>query len=208
MQIDGDWEKAAWKTLKPVLIKNFMGKIPSFKPVAYAKMRYDDEFLYLIFRVEDRYVRIQTKELNGPVSGDACVEFFFSPDSKFPERYFNLEINAAGVPLMGYHINGHKEYTLLKPDELKTLKIAHSLPDTLNHEIAEPVTWTVECRIPIILLKKYSNIAAPEKGVRWKANFYKTSGKSSNPHWITWAPVIHPKPNFHLPLFFGTIEFK
>ncbi|MCB0276848.1 MAG: diguanylate cyclase, partial [Calditrichaeota bacterium] len=26
-------------------------------------------------------------------------------------------------------------------------------------------------------------------------------------HWLTWAPVEHPKPNFHLPEFFGTLVF-
>ena len=208
MEIDGEWEKDVWKSVKAISINNFMGKIPSFKPQAKAKMMYDDRFLYVIFRVKDRHVRIQTTNFNGPVSGDACVEFFFAPDSNFPERYFNLEINAGGVPLMGYHINGHKEYTMLQPEELKQLKIAHSLPARLDQEISQPVTWTVECRIPLSVLKKYSNIAVPEKGSIWRANFYKTSSRSSNPHWITWAPVESPKPNFHLPGYFGTLLFR
>ncbi|HEY0670057.1 MAG TPA: carbohydrate-binding family 9-like protein [Sphingobacteriaceae bacterium] len=208
MQIDANWDKREWKRTKGITLTNFMGEIPAFKPLAKAKMMYDKDHLYLIFRVKDRHVRIQTRNFNGPVSGDACVEFFFSPDQNFPLRYFNLEINAGGVPLMGYHTNGQKEFKLLQPDELKLIKIAHSLPGNLEQEIAEPVTWTVECRIPLSLLQKYTAITTPEKGIGWKANFYKTSSRSSNPHWITWAPVSNPKPNFHLPQFFGTIVFN
>ena len=54
-----------------------MGTIPEFRPAVKAKMTYDDENLYVIFRVQDRYVRCITKDFNGPVWEDSCVEFFF-----------------------------------------------------------------------------------------------------------------------------------
>ena len=81
-----------------------MGEIPKFYPVVRAKMMYDRDNLYVIFRVEDRYVRCVTREFNGPVWDDSCVELFFSPDSGAPSKYFNLEINCGGTPLMYYNI--------------------------------------------------------------------------------------------------------
>jgi len=58
------------------------------------------------------------------------------------------------------------------------------------------------------MLRKYAKITQPKKGVTWKANFYKTSSRSTNPHYITWSEVKNPKPQFHLPQFFGNITFR
>lgn len=204
--IDGNWDKREWKKVREISISNYMGEVPAFRPVAKSKMMYDNENLYLIFRVEDRHVRIQTEKFNGPVSGDACVEFFFSPDSEYPLRYFNLEINAGGTALMAYHLDGVRNN--LSEKDFGIVQIAHTLPRKLDKEISEPVTWIIECKIPLELLKKYANITEPKKGVSWKANFYKTSSRSSNPHYITWSVVDNPKPQFHLPQFFGTLIFK
>ncbi len=207
MKIDADWNKSQWKKIKEISITNYMGAIPAFKPVAKAKMMYDDENLYLIFRVEDRYVRLQTAaKFNGKVFEDACVEFFFSPDSKLPLDYFNLEMNAGGLALMGYHPGGKTVY--LDEKDFENVEIAHSLPERLEKEITDPVTWTVEYKLPLAMLKKFSNVTQPAKGVVWKANFFKTSSKNSNPHYITWSFVNNKTPQFHLPQYFGTLKFK
>jgi hypothetical protein len=208
LEINADWNKPQWRKVKEIAINNFTGDVPAFRPVAKAKMMYDDKNLYVIFKVEDQHVRIQATEFNGPVSADACVEFFFSPDTSAPMHYFNLEVNAGGTPLMGYHLDHQKVKKMLQPEELKLIEIAHSLPKKLEKEIAEPVTWTVEYRVPLDLLRKYSPVTQPKKGVSWHANFYKTASRSSNPHWITWSVVNSPKPDFHLPEFFGTVTFK
>lgn len=208
IKIDADWNKAQWKKIKPIEVKLYMGKVSSFQPEVQAKMMYDPDHLYVIFRVKDRFVKSVVTDYNGPVSTDSCVEFFFSPDSGFPLKYFNLEINAGGTPLMFYITKPMSEVSRLLPDELKQIEIAHSLPAKVDPEITEPVTWTIECRLPISILSKYSNITKPAPGVVWKANFYKTGSKTSNPNYLTWSFVDNPRPNFHLPQFFGTLNFK
>ena len=80
MKIDGNWQKSEWQNAESLDIINYMGQVPGFQPVAKAKMMYDDENLYVIFQVNDRYVRCITNVINGPVWEDSCVEFFFSPD--------------------------------------------------------------------------------------------------------------------------------
>ncbi|MDB5120040.1 MAG: hypothetical protein JWN56_1258 [Sphingobacteriales bacterium] len=207
MEINGNWNKPQWRKVKEIQIRNFMGLIPSFRPKVQAKMMYDKQNIYVIFLVHDRYVRNMIEDYNGPVSSDACVEFFFSPDMNFTERYFNLEINSGGTPLMGYHTDGRKKYQLLEHADLDKIEISHSLPKKLEKEITEPITWTIEYRLPLSVLQKFSNITAPEPGVVWRGNFYKTSSMSSNPHWMTWSVVNNPKPDFHLPQFFGILKF-
>lgn len=206
MIIDADWDKAQWKKIKEIPISNFMGDIPAFRPVVKAKMMYDRENLYLIYKVDDRHVRVQNDKFNSSVSSDACVEFFFSPDKDWPLRYFNVEINAGGTALMAFHTDGKR--TNMLEEDFKNVQIAHTLPRKLDQEISEPVTWFLEFKLPLTLLKKYTDITQPEKGVKWKANFYKTSSKSTNPHYLTWSLVHSPKPQFHLPQYFGTLIFK
>jgi hypothetical protein len=206
MKIDANWDKAQWKKIKEIPIRNFMGKLPAFQPVVTAKMMYDAENVYLIYKVEDRHVRIQNTKFNSSVSTDACVEFFFSPDSDWPLRYFNVEINAGGTGLMAYHKDGKR--TNLKEEDFSVVEIAHTLPKKLEQEISEPVTWFLEFKMPLSLLAKYGNFTQPNKGVQWKANFYKTSSRSTNPHYITWNVVQNPVPQFHLPQYFGTLVFK
>jgi len=206
--IDANWNKSQWKKIKPIEIKQYMGNVSTFHPEVKAKMVYDDANLYVIFQVKDRFVRSVTTEYNGQVSTDSCVEFFFAPDTEFPLKYFNLEINAGGTPLMYYITKPMTELEKLTTDELKQIQIAHSLPATVDPEITEPVTWTIEYRVPVSLLSKYANVTSPAKGVTWKANFYKTGSKTSNPNYLTWSFVDNPRPNFHLPQFFGTLVFQ
>jgi hypothetical protein len=207
MKIDGNWYKPQWEKVEAIDIINFMGKIPEFCPVAKAKMMYDDDNLYLIFRVQDRFVRCITNEHNGPVWEDSCVEFFFSPDSSLPLLYFNLEINCGGTPLMRYNLIPRKKFKTLEIEDIKTIEIFHSLPEIIDPEIAEPVTWTIEYRIPISLLEKYTMITHPKPGISWRANFYKVAENTSNPHYMTWSVVDNPVPDFHLPQFFGLLKF-
>jgi len=207
MSIDGDWYKQQWQNVSHIFITNFMGTVPGFHPVTQVKVIYDDNSLYVIFRVDDCYVRCREQVCNGPVSNDACVEFFFSPDNEKPQRYFNLEVNCGGTPLMRYNIIPRKEFITLEPELIKEIEIAHSLPAWVDPEITEPITWTVECRIPFTLLEKFSRVSLPKTGVNWRANFYKTAAQGTNPHWITWSLVQSSKPDFHLPAFFGALKF-
>ncbi len=206
MSIDADWDKAQWQEINPIEITNYVGELPEFRPKTEAKMMYDDENVYVIFQVKDRFVHSMVQEFNGNVSGDACVEFFFSPDSEFPERYFNLEINAGGTPLLFYIIKPWTDFTKLEAENIKKIEIAHSLPKIVDPEITEPITWTIEYRVPLAMLEKFSKVSRPKPGTVWKANFYKTASKSSNPHWVAWSAV--DKKNFHLPQLFGTLEFQ
>ena len=207
MTIDAAWDKPQWKNVQALDITNYMGTIPDFKPEAQAKMMYDDENLYVIFHVRDRYVRCITSDINGPVWEDGAVEFFFAPDSGKPLLYFNLETNCGGTPLMHFNLVPRKESKDLSEDDIKMIEIAHTLPQIIDPEMKDPVTWTLEYRIPIAILEKYSSVTHPEKGVEWKANFYKIAENSSNPHYITWSVVEIEEPDFHRPEFFGKLIF-
>ena len=109
---------------------------------------------------------------------------------------------------MHYNDFSTKQRNPLDLEDIRKVEIAHSLPQVVDPEITEPVTWTIEYRIPLEMLEKYSKILLPKPGIEWRANFYKIAEKGTNIHFLTWSPVNNPVPNFHLPQFFGTIQFR
>ncbi|MDO4827106.1 MAG: carbohydrate-binding family 9-like protein [Bacteroidia bacterium] len=67
--------------------------------------------------------------------------------------------------------------------------------------------WHITFIIPISALYKDKFASWDElKGAR--CNFYKCGDGLSKPHYLSWAPVLTEKPNFHSPQFFGEVEFE
>ena len=209
-KVDSNWDKKQWKKVKPIAISNFIRENPDFKPKVHAKMVYDKDNLYVIFKVEDKYVRCITDRINGSVWRDSAVEFFFSPDSEKPLQYFNLETNCGGTALMQFHANidGKRESKQIPEEDIREIEIVASMPKIVDPEITEEVIWTIEYRIPLTVLQKHSAITTPAKGVEWEANFYKIAEITSSPHHATWSVVDLPHPTFHTPEFFGRLIFK
>ena len=205
IKIDGNWDKPQWQNIKAIEISNFIRVNPKFRPSVMVKVMYDDENIYVIFNVQDRYVRSVTTDINGRVWEDSAVEFFFSPDTSLPENFFNLEINCGGTPKLGYQSTPRNRPEV---SDVKKIEIGHSLPQIVDPEITEPVTWIIECRIPLIMLEKYSNVTRPKQGVLWRANFYKIAETTSNTHYSSWSVIDHPEPHFHRPQYFGTLKFQ
>ena len=206
--INANWDKTFWAETKSIILKNFMGERPEHFPLTEMKMRYDQENLYVIFKVSDKYVKAIAKETNGRVWEDSCVEFFFSPGSDTDIGFFNLETNCIGTFLMQYHnYISNDDGFVAKPDFGK-IEIKSSLKQNVDEELTGPLTWHLEYKLPLEILRNYLPFEQPAPGVKWRANFYKCADKTSHPHWLTWAPVDFPQPKFHLPEFFGWLEFK
>ncbi len=206
--INSEWDKEIWDNTKSLSLNNFMGDKPSHFPETKVKLRYDKDNIYIIFSVKDRYVRAVAKETNGKVWQDSCVEFFFSPGPDIERGYFNFEVNCKGVFLFNYHLNNRETNGMVSTEDSNKISISHSLKKNVEQESTEPENWTLEYSIPISILSKYMKVDQPKPGITWRANFYKCADKSSHPHWLTWAPIDYPEPKFHLPEFFGQLNFE
>jgi hypothetical protein len=204
---DGNWSGEIWGKVKPLDIKNPMGPKPKFMPKAQAKVLYDDRFVYVIFRVEDKYVMATAQRHQEPVFIDSCVEFFFTPGEDISQGYINIEINCGGTVVSRHQTAPKTNPQPLTEDEIAMLRIFHSETKIVEPEKQQPTTWLIEYRAPYQILEKRCAVIRPASGVTWRANFYKCGDKTSNPHWLTWSVVDYPEPRFHMPEFFGTLEF-
>ena len=205
---DANWDKPLWAPSETLELRNFMGERPAHFPKVQARLMYDAEALQGIFRVEDRYVRAVAGKNQDGVCRDSCAEFFFVTGTDLGRGYFNLEMNCGGVFLFHWQRASGKENRVLTEEECARVSVVSTLPRRVEPEIAESTTWCVEFRVPFSLLEGQTTVTKPGPGVSWRANFYKCGDQTSHPHWLTWAPVGFPKPRFHLPEFFGTLEFS
>lgn len=206
-QVGAAWDGPPWQGMPPLPIGNPMGARPGHFPGAAVKIAYDDTALHVLFRVEDRYVRAVAARDQDSVCGDSCVEFFFTPGSDPSKGYFNVEMNCGGTLLFHFNAGVRTGRVEISGSDCGLIARTHSLPRIVDPEIREPVTWTAGYAIPFALLRRYCPVTAPKPQALWRANFYKCADGTSHPHWLTWSPVDHPKPDFHRPQSFGTLQF-
>jgi len=207
----GDWDEAAWKYADIAPVTAFHPRSSIHRPETHAKILYDDEGLYVSFKVQDRFVRCTRTEHQSITSKDSCVELYLQP--KADKGYLNFEMNCGGAVLLFYVTDPtrcargiFRGKEVVPSTLLQKLKIHHSLPKTLPVEIREPVEWTVEYFVPNAIFEHYVGALESPQQRRWRGNFFKCADESSHPHWASWNP-IGDDLNFHDPAYFAPIRF-
>ncbi len=204
---DARWDKPQWRDVHPLLIDRYVWDSSGHRPVTQVKLQYTADYLYVIFRVRDRYVRSIHTGYCDLVCQDACVEMFFNPAPEAGPFYFNIESNCGGVLFFNYQTGRGENVVQVSEEDAKLLNVAATLPAVVDPEIEGPLTWVVEYRAPFAMLEKYGPVTRPAPGVVWRANFYKCAEINSHPHYGSWSPIGLPRPDFHCPEFFGTLTF-
>jgi len=203
----GQWDGEFWKDIEALTIDNPLAEAPAFMPKAQAKLLYDDKFVYVIFRIEDRFVRAVAKKHQEAVYTDSCVEFFFTPGEDITQGYFNIEVNCGGTVVSRHQTAPMENRNPLTDAEIDMLGIYHTEPRIVEPEKKEPTEWLIEYRVSVEMLERFCPVVKPLPGAIWRANFYKCGQETSNPHLLTWSPIESDKVNFHQPKFFGMLEF-
>lgn len=118
------------------------------------------------------------------------AETFLQPDSSDPLVYREFEVSPNGFWI--------------------DLAVSHGKIEELHSGLhrrvimdEKPGTWTAELAIPM----KYLTAAFDPKH-SWRANFFRIEGETEPRFYSAWSPTRSPKPNFHVPSAFGTVEFR
>lgn len=172
------------------------------KPNVEFSIAHNNTDLYLQFEVHEAELLAQVAEDNGKVCTDSCVEFFVSFDDG--QHYYNLEFNCIGKALVGYRQVGEKPihaslYTM------QAIQRLSSLGTHTREHINGDFRWMLTLVIPISTF--WMTNLNSFGGIKAKANFYKCGDNLSVPHYLSWSKIENDIPNFHLPRFFGSIEF-
>ena len=210
-ELRGLWAGRAWSEVPILEIATFHPSSSEHRPPAQARLQYDQRFLYVHFRVQDRWVRAVGRRFQDPVWADSCVELFVRP--RQDRGYFNFEMNCGGVLLL-YYIedptrtpDGFVKYRQVEKRHLRGLRVFHSMPRRVPRELPEPVEWAVEYRVPFALFAAYLGSPPQTAGASWRGNLFKCADACSRPHWGSWAP-IGEELNFPQPERFGVLTFE
>lgn len=169
------------------------------KPFVQFAVAFNDHSLYLQYDVEEEFIRALHGRANEAVYEDSCVEFFISLDKG--ETYYNFEFNCIGTVLASYG-RSKQDRQFLTEDLLKRVECQ----STIRRGASRPfVAWQLTVIIPTAVFASHPSFSFSSESCT--ANFYKCGDKLPEPHFLCWSPVQHETPNFHLPLYFGTLAF-
>ncbi|MCT4588701.1 MAG: carbohydrate-binding family 9-like protein [Carboxylicivirga sp.] len=163
-------------------------------------MAYDEENLYLRYKVNEQHPKAVSTDTNGPVWEDSCVEFFLAFSDA---EYYNMEFNCIGTKLVGIGTSNQDRQWL--PEELvDSIKTQPSLGKEPVDMEDTPTEWEMTISIPKSVFGK--NVDKFQAGQNYKANFYKCGDNQKITHFLSWNPIKNDTPNFHLPAFFGDLK--
>ena len=171
-------------------------------PEASFKIFHDGTNIYLQFEVTEKDIHSKITEDFGEVWTDPCVEMFIAPDS---DTYYNFECTCIGKMLVACHATG-KETERMPLDTLATIKRIPTLGID-NFDLREGEnSWSIIEIIPAATL--FNHKIESWDGKTMRANFYKCGDNLPTPHFLSWNKIDYPRPNFHLPEYFGEIQFE
>ncbi|WP_108822981.1 carbohydrate-binding family 9-like protein [Dysgonomonas sp. Marseille-P4361] len=179
---------------------NWPDSYPS-KPKVSFKIAHNNESLFLHYFVEENEILAETREDNGPVWTDSCVEFFISFDDAF---YYNAEFSCIGKALLGYRASKANAEHAGK-DVMDSIKRYPSLGTEPFGKKKGQFEWDLLLVVP--LSAYWSSNLKSFHGIEAKGNFYKCGDNLSECHYLSWNPIGTEKPDFHRPEYFGKLLF-
>ncbi|MFZ4262974.1 carbohydrate-binding family 9-like protein [Sphingobacterium sp. HJSM2_6] len=183
-----------WNTLE---FANWSRAYPS-ETQANFQIAYQGSHLFIHYQVQEQYIKANYIRPNENVWEDSCVEFFLSLDAG--KTYYNFEFNVLGTGLIGFGPSLKSDRQRLKDSEIQSVDTY-----TVVKNIQGKKEWRIILAIPLSLFGKEGHQL---NGKIVHANFYKCGDKLPNPHFLSWNEVLSETPNFHLPEYFGEIQFK
>ncbi len=174
-----------------------------YLPDVSVQIAWNKNELFLQYEVSEQSVKAEITKSNGSVWTDSCVEFFLSPEGN--DEYYNLEINCIGTILLGYRKKGETAIHASN-EQISTIRRISTLGNSSFPELKEGADWKIILAIPWEAFFKHQLEAT--SGMKMRGNFYKCGDGLTVPHFVSWTKIKTEKPSFHVPEFFGGLEFE
>lgn len=196
-----DWQRLSLSKIDQLMAAVPMaGKIDTLNwveqypaaPQTNFTLAHTDEILYVRFEVKGEVpLATKTHDLE-LVNEDACVEMFIANQDN--THYWNFEFNPAGVCNASHRKERKVDVVRLNAEQLSSIQ-------RYGHQLCA-AHWTLLVGIPLALIDLDLN-----KEHSRRANFYKCGDKTPMKHYASWNPIEAPAPAFHLPEYFGELQF-
>lgn len=178
-----------------------------YRPSVQFRIAHDGGRIFLEFKVSEATAAAAAGEDQGEVWKDSCVEFFVAPmGQKGPRersRYYNFECSCIGKLLLNHGVKGDRHPA---PAEVTSQVLRWSSLGTEPFAERGPVTWSLVEIIPVSAF--FEDVFQSLTGKAVAVNFYKCGDNLRTPHFVAWAPISTPAPDFHRPEFFRALLFE
>jgi hypothetical protein len=170
---------------------NWVEHYPTAPQTAFT-LAHTDEMLYVRYEVKGEVpLATKTNDLE-LVNEDACVEIFIGDADN--THYWNFEFNPAGVCNASHRKERKVDVVRLNAEQLASIQ-------RYGQQLCA-AHWTLLVGIPLALIE----LDLTRERAR-RANLYKCGDKTPMKHYASWNPIEAEAPAFHLPEFFGEIQF-
>ncbi|XP_071963264.1 uncharacterized protein [Antedon mediterranea] len=220
--VDGKLNEEVWTTTPRtddfIDIQGDSFAKPRFQ--TWAKLRWDDKYLYIGAYLEETDVFANQTKHNSVVFKDNDFEVFINPDWS-THWYKEFEINAINttwdLELNKPYMNGG---TPNNSFEMPTMKTAIYVDGPINDPNIKNKYWTVELALPFSdLIRENVKVTAPPKdNDQWRINFSRVEWhvQNVNGHYVkvagmsedNWVWSSQNAINMHLPERWGIIQFS
>jgi len=167
-----------------------------FRPVTTVKMASSDDSLFVFMETSEKEIRAEVRGLSRLVYTDSCMEFFLTADPVNSTQYINWEFNPAGALCLAVGTHRYDRHEIQIDEYMELFNVKTNIHNN---------GWSVEYRIPFTFLRSCFPSLELKKGHIMRGNFYKCGDKTARPHYGCWSPINLPNPDFHCPVFFGTL---
>lgn len=171
-----------------------------YKPGVSFRIFHNDEFLFLEYDVREKCTAALEVTDGKDVYRDSCVEFFVQPEGD--GHYYNFEWNAIGTLCLSRR-TGRLDPGDAPAEVLESVYRVSTYDRRPFEEIKGDNRWVLRIAIPVRAL--FGGELSTWHGARLRGNFYKCGDALSTPHYVTWAPISTPTPDYHRPEFFQPI---
>lgn len=170
---------------------NWIEQYPA-APNTIFTIAHTSDMLYVRYEVKGEVpLATKTNDLE-LVNEDACVEIFIGDADN--THYWNFEFNPAGVCNASHRKERKVDVIRLNPEQLQSIQ-RYGKQLCASH-------WTLLVGIPLALI----DLDLTRERAR-RANLYKCGDKTAVKHYASWNAIDAPTPAFHLPEYFGEIQF-
>lgn len=189
------YDKINWQVVPEEKLTNFLWDSAKEYNVYFQMCFLKGEGIYLRMRCDETALRAVSKERDGRVWEDSCMEMFLCPfESR--EEYVNFEINCNGVYLSQY--GAVRENRVF----LKELTAIEAVVTTRNNDKG----WSLELFVPCSLISEvYGKTFTAEK-CTIRGNFTKCGDLTKYPHYGSFSDLNTLELGFHNPKCFAVIN--
>ena len=181
-----------WETANVAQIDKINWKEYDYCQNTTAKMLYNEKVICVQMEKDEEDIVARCRTQNGGVCQDSCMELFLRANEN-DERYINIEFNAFHTINLGFRYDRQRR---VSPD----VKNAYFNPKSHIDESK----WILQYFIPFEFIDGlYGGHTKKMYG-----NIYKCGEDVARKHFVTYAPIDTPPPDFHRPEYFAEFELE